>query len=54
MITSENLRQFPVYYKGVDYWITTDGAIYDFETRKSITYKFSLNEAARMIAAAWI
>lgn len=30
-----NLRRFPVYYKDTDYWITTDGAVYDFNTQKS-------------------
>ncbi len=54
MNRSENLRRFPVYYKGNDYWITIDGAIYDFNTHKSISDKFSLDEVARMIATAWI
>lgn len=50
----DNLREFPVFYKGKDYWITIDGAIYDFKTGNSISDKFDLEEVARMIATAWI
>lgn len=50
----DNLRRFPVFYKGKDYWITTDGAIYDFESGNSISDKFDLDETARIIATAWI
>lgn len=50
----DNLRKFPVFYKGKDYWVTIDGALYDFETGKSISDNFDLDEITRIIATAWI
>jgi len=45
---------FPVYYNDSDYWITTDGNIYDFATKRDITSKFTDKERAKLIAVAWI
>lgn len=47
-------RKFPVHYKNNDYWITADGDVYEFTSKKNITNKFSLDEISRLIATAWI
>lgn len=48
------MKAFPLYYKGIDYWITTNGRIFDWDNLHEITKDFSHYERCRMVAACWI
>lgn len=48
------MKAFPLYYKGTDYWISTNGRIFDWNSGYEITNRFSDYERSRMIAACWI
>ena len=48
------MKVFPLYYKGKDYWITTNGRIFDNDSNLEITNQFSDYERCKMIAVCWI